>query len=157
MEGKVPDASRVITARLMVPLDANPYGSVHGGVIMRAIDEAAAVAAIRHARQNAVTASIDRLDFHGPSRVGELVTFKASVNQAFRTSMEVGVRVEVEDLLTGEIRHVASAYLTFVSLGSDGRPAPVPPLIPETDEDRRRADAASRRRRQRLGECCGSD
>ena len=151
--GKRPSESRLSTAILMVPLDANPYGSVHGGVIMRRIDEAAAVAAIRHARRNMVTVSIDRLHFRLPAHVGELVFFRANVNYAGRTSLEVGVRVEAENLFTGVVRHVASAYLSFVAMDEDGKPTPVPPLIPEDDEDRRRMTAAEERRRVRLGQC----
>lgn len=156
MQGKSPSQSRLATATLMVPLDANPYGSVHGGVIMRRIDEAAAVAAIRHARLNMVTVSIDRLHFHRPVHVGELVFFKANVNCVGRTSMEVGVRVEAENLFTGHVRHVASAYLSFVALDEDRQPTPIPPLLPETDEDRRRMTEAQERRRMRLGQCGGA-
>ena len=148
LPAKHPSQSRLTTATLMVPLDANPYGSVHGGVIMRRIDEAAAVAAIRHARRNMVTVSIDRLHFRLPAHVGELVFFKANVNYAGRTSLEVGVRVEAEDLISGQVRHVASAYLSFVALDENGKPAPVPPLIPEDDEDRRRMAEAEERRRE---------
>ena len=153
MPGKHPSESRLATATLMVPLDANPYGSVHGGVIMRRIDEAAAVAAIRHARKNMVTVSIARLHFLMPVHVGELVFFKANVNYAGRTSLEVGVRVEAEDLFTGVVRHVASAYLSFVAMDEHQKPTLVPPLIPEDDEDRRRMAEAEDRRRVRLGQC----
>ena len=137
-------------AQSMMPEHTNPYGNVHGGVIMKLIDEAAGVCAIRHARNNAVTASIDSLDLRTPVYVGELLLLKASVNLVGRTSMEVGVRVEAENLRTGEIRHTASAFLTFVALDDNGRPCPVPPLIMETEEQQRRNRDAAERRRIRL-------
>ncbi len=127
---------------LMSRWDANPYGNVHGGVIMKLIDTAAGVVAIRHCRSNVVTASIDRLDLLLPIFIGDFVTFKASLNLVGRTSMEMGVRVEAEDLRTGEIRKAASAYLIYVALDSDGRPTRVPPLILETEEDIRRNSEA---------------
>ncbi len=141
--------SRVHTAEMMQPHHANPAGNVHGGVIMKMIDDTAGVVAIRHARGNVVTASIDRLDFHAPVYVGNLVTLKASLNCVGRSSMEVGVRVEAEDLRTGEVRHTASAYLTFVALDEGGRPRPVAPLELESDEDRRRCESVRRRNEER--------
>lgn len=144
--------SRVTMSIMMQPQDANPEGIVHGGVVMKHIDDAAGVAALRHTRCNVVTASIDRLDFHNPAFIGNLLSLKASMNLVGTTSMEVGVRVETEDLKTGEIRHTASAYLTFVALDENYRPRPVPPLILETDEDRRRNRQARDRRRVRLTE-----
>ena len=152
MEGKRIKASSVIIAQVMIPQDANPAGNVHGGVIMKLIDTAAAVVATRHSRCNAVTASIDRLDFHHPVFVGDLLFFKASLNMVGRTSMEVGVRVEAENLISGELRHTASAYLTFVALDKDGRPQAVPPLIVETDDEKRRNREAKTRREVRLAE-----
>ncbi len=136
----------------MLPQYANPMGNVHGGVIMKHIDEAAGVTATRHARRPSVTASLDRLDFHYPVFVGNLLILKASVNMVGRTSMEVGVRVEAEDLRTGLVRHTASAYLTFVALDDNGRPTPVPPLTLESDEERRRHQEALNRRQTRLAE-----
>lgn len=132
--------------------DANNSGNVHGGVIMKLIDTAGGVAAIRHARCNAVTASIDRLDFYAPVFVGDFVTLKASVNYVGRTSMEVGVRVESENPLTGKIRHTSSAYLTYVALDSERRPNPLPPLILKTETDKRRNREAAFRRQVRLAE-----
>lgn len=152
MEGKRVDESRVVMAELMNPGDANPWGNVHGGVVMRLIDTAAGAAAIRHARTRTVTASIDRMDFHHPVFVGDLVTLKASVNMVGRTSMEVGVRVEAENLVTGEVRHTNSAYLTYVALDSEYRTTPVPPLILESEEDLRRNHQARARRELRLRE-----
>ena len=144
--------SRVTMSIMMQPQDANPAGIVHGGVVMKHIDDAAGVVALRHTRCNVVTASIDRLDFHNPAFIGNLLSLKASMNLVGTTSMEVGVRVETEDLRTGEIRHTASAYLTFVALDENYQPRPVPALILETDEDRRRNRQARDRRRVRLKE-----
>lgn len=150
MQGRTAAESRIVMAQQMNPQDANPYGNVHGGVLMKLIDTAAGAVAIRHSRSNAVTASVDRLDFHSPVFVGDLVTFKASLNMTGRTSMEVGVRVESENLRTGEIRKTASAYLTFVAIGDDGKPVEIPPLVPETEEDIRRNCEAKARRELRL-------
>lgn len=144
--------SSITIAQAMVTQDVNPAGNVHGGVIMKLIDTAAAVVASRHSRCNTVTASIDRLDFHHPVFVGDLLFFKASLNMVGRTSMEVGVRVEAENLITGEVRHTASAYLTFVALDKAGHPQAVPPLIVETDDEKRRNREAKTRREMRLAE-----
>ena len=152
MEGKRIRESTIIMAQLMNPEDTNIAGNVHGGVIMKLIDNAAGCAAARHARSNVVTASIDRLDFHNPVFVGDLVTLKASLNFVGKTSMELGVRVEAENLITGHIRHTASAYLTFVALDSNGRPFPLSPLVVETEEDKRRNQEAKERRKTRLAE-----
>lgn len=147
MENRVKKVSQssVVLAQIMLPADTNPAGNVHGGTIMKLIDNAAYVVAARHTGRNAVTASIDRLDFHYPVFLGNLVTLKASMNRAGRTSMEVGVRVEAEDLLSGEVRHTASAYLTFVALSAEGLPTTVPGLAAETDEERRRFAEADTR------------
>jgi uncharacterized protein (TIGR00369 family) len=159
MEGKSVSASRITMAVQMNPEDANPVGNVHGGVIMKYVDTAGGGVAVRHARNIAVTASIDRLDFHHPVYVGDLLILKASLNHVGRSSMEVGVRVEAENLLTGEVRHTASAYLTYVAINKEGKPQPVPPLILETEEDNRRNCEAGIRREIRLqgknrGESC---
>jgi uncharacterized protein (TIGR00369 family) len=139
-------------SELMMPNMANNLGQVFGGVILSLVDRVAAVAAIRHARQSCVTVSVDRVDFHEPIHLGELVIARASVNYVGRTSMEVGVRIEAEDLVTGVRRHTNSCYVTFVAIGTDGHPVPVRPLLLETEEDRRRHAAASARRRLRLEE-----
>lgn len=152
MEGKRVRDSSIVMAQMMIPQDANPAGNIHGGVIVKLIDTAGGVVAFRHARMNVVTASIDRLDFHHPVYIGDLLFLKASVNFVGRTSMEVGVRVEAENLLTGEVRKTASAYLTYVALDKNGRPAPVPPLILETEEEKRRYREAQKRRERRLAE-----
>jgi uncharacterized protein (TIGR00369 family) len=146
MNGKKVSESNTFMAIAMNPEDANPYGNVHGGVIMKHVDTAGGAAAIRHARTNCVTASIDRLDFHHPVFIGDLLTLKASINGVGKTSMEAGVRVEAENLRTGEVRHTASAYLTFVALDEEGRPTEVPPLIAETDDEKRRQCEAEVRR-----------
>jgi uncharacterized protein (TIGR00369 family) len=150
MEGKTVKETSVIIAQEMNPQDANPAGNVHGGVIMKLIDTAAGVVAKRHAGCNVVTASIDSLDFHNPVYVGDVVFFKASINYVGNTSMEVGVRVEAENPITGEVRHTASAYLTFVALDENGKPKKVPKLILETEEEKRRYKEAERRREVRL-------
>lgn len=136
-------------ARAMLPSDANPWGNVHGGEIMKLIDACAGAAAQRHSRSRVVTARIDELSFVAPVIVGDLVTAKASVNEVGRTSMEVGVRVEAENTLTGVVSHVASAYCVFVAIDDEGRPRAVPPLLAETDDDRRRMTAAKARRELR--------
>ncbi len=152
MEGKRVSESRVVLSQVMNPENANPAGNVHGGVIMKLIDTAAGVVALRHARANVVTASIDRLDFHSPVYVGDLVTLQASLNYVGRTSMELGVRVDSENPVTGHIRHTASAYLTFVALDGNNRPMPLPPMILETDDEKRRNMEAQLRREMRLAE-----
>ncbi len=152
LESKRVRDTSVTIAQVMIPQDANPAGNIHGGVIMKLIDTAGAVVASRHARANAVTVSIDRLDFHHPVFVGDLLFFKASLNMVGRTSMEIGVRVEAENLLTGQLRHTASAYLTYVALDREGKPTSVPSLTLETDEEIRRNREAIKRREVRLSE-----
>jgi acyl-CoA hydrolase len=127
-------------------------GHVFGGAVLSMMDKCAAIAAFRHSRNSVVTASIDRVDFREPIHLGDLVIMKASVNLAGRSSMEVGVRVEAEDLLTGRRRHTNSCYLTFVAVDRNGRPVEVPALQPETDEEIRRNAAAKERRQRRLEE-----
>jgi uncharacterized protein (TIGR00369 family) len=136
----------------MLPSDANPSGNVHGGTIMRLADTVGGVVAMRHCRRQVVTARIDEMSFLHPVFVGDLVTLKASVNDVGRTSMEVGVRVEAENLRTGKVAHTSSAHLVYVALDPEGRPAAVPPLIADTEDERRRmAEAKLRRtRRERL-------
>ncbi len=134
----------------MLPSDANPYGNVHGGEVMKLIDAVAGAAAGRHARARVVTARIDELSFVAPVYVGQLVTAKAAVNHVGTSSMEVGVRVEAEDMLTGAVAHVASAYLVYVATDERGKPTRVPPLVAESEEERRRMQAAEERRARRL-------
>jgi uncharacterized protein (TIGR00369 family) len=152
MEGKKVSESRVVMAQVMNPESANPAGNVHGGNIMKLIDIAGGVAATRHARVHVVTASIERLDFLCPVFVGDFLTLKASVNFVGKTSMEIGVRVEAENPLTGKTRHTGSAYLTYVALDLNSRPIQLPPLILETEEDRHRNREAANRKQTRLAE-----
>jgi acyl-CoA hydrolase len=148
-ERKTVRETQVTLSQLMLPKDANFMGTIHGGIIMKLIDEAAGVAAYRFCRRRAVTAHIDSIDFHHPVQVGALIVLKAQVNYAGKTSMEVGVRVESEDLPSGDVTHTNSAYLVFVALDESGRPAAVPTLVAETDDDRRRwIDAEDRRARR---------
>jgi len=132
--------------------DANSGGFVHGGVVMRLCDEAAGIAAIRHSGCRVVTAAMDRMTFLSPVRIGELLTCSAMVNAAWRTSMEVGVRLEAESPWEGSKRHTSTAYLTMVALDEHGEPTPVPPLEPQTDVERRRQREAELRRSNRLAE-----
>ena len=132
--------------------EANVAGNVHGGVIMHLCDEVAGIAATRHSGRRTVTAAMDRMNFLHPVYVGQLVTVKATVNAAWRTSMEVGVRVESENVVTGETEHTSTAYLTMVALDEENRPARVPPLRPDSTAERRRAREAQLRRDNRLEE-----
>jgi len=147
--GRPVAASRVSSCHLVMPNDLNFLGTIFGGKVMQYIDTTAAIAAMRHSRRVCVTASLDRLDFHVPIVGGHIIMLSASVNCAFRTSMEVGVRVEREDPLTGEIAHTASAYLTFVAIDASGGAVEVPPLLLETEEDHRRSAEALARRQAR--------
>ena len=137
---------QVLMSHMMLPTNANPFGHIHGGDIMKYIDDAAGVVAMKHARTTVVTASIDRLDFHKPVHIGNLLILKASLNATGRTSMEIGVRVEAEDLLKGVVTHIASAYLTFVALDENNRPAPVQPYEPQTRDGIRRKRQAQERK-----------
>jgi len=138
------------TSELMMPQHANNMGAVFGGVILSLMDKCGAIAAFRHSRSSVTTASIARVDFREPIHLGELVVMKASVNYVGRTSMEVGVRVEAEDLLTGVRRHTNSCYLTYVALDDHGAPMQVPPVVPETQDEKRRYDRAAKRRATRV-------
>jgi acyl-CoA hydrolase len=137
-------------SELALPNDANGLGNLLGGKLMHLMDIAGSLAAARHARTFVVTAAFDHMSFLAPVRIGQLVLLRSSVNRTFRTSMEVGVKAFVEDLLTGERKHVASAYLTFVALDAARKPVPVPPVIPETEEEKRRYAEAEERRAYRM-------
>src|SRR5579864_7139145 len=137
-------------SELALPNDANGLGNVLGGKVMHLVDLAGALAAIRHARRPMVTASVDHMNFLHPVKIGQLILLRSSVNRVFRTSMEVGVKVWVEDLQTGAVRHTSSAYLTFVALDPTGHPVPIPPVVPETEDEKRRYEEAARRRDYRL-------
>lgn len=148
--GKPVSASRTEMTEVVLPQDANVFGNILGGRVMHLVDIAAAITAHRHCRSMAVTASVDHIDFRNPIRVGEVIMLKASLNRAFHTSMEIGVKVFSEDILTGERKHTTSAYVTFVALDENYRPKPVPPVICKTPEDRRRYREALVRRKYRL-------
>ena len=139
-------------AEVVLPNDANPLNSLLGGRLMHFIDLAGAMAAHRHSRSYVVTASMDHIDFLAPVNVGDLLILRSSVNRAFHTSMEVGVKCWVENYISGDTRHVASAFLTFVAVDEHGKRKRVPPLIPETEEDKRRYEDAGRRRELRTEE-----
>ena len=147
---KTPSESLTTVSRIMMPMDANVAGNVFGGTILRLIDEVASIVAFRHARKNVVTASIDRMDFLGSVFIGDLLRLNASINYVHRTSMEIGVRVEAENPLTGQVRHTGTCFLTYVALDKNRQPTPVPPLTPETEEDKRRWAEAEVRRNLRL-------
>lgn len=144
------EESRVTLARVMGVMDANNYGDVHGGVIMRAVDEAGAVAAVRFSGGPAVTAFMDQMAFLEPVKLGDLLTTQAQVNWTGRTSMEVGVRVSVQRLSLAIELHVATAHLVFVAIDKEGKPRPVPPVLPQTEHDRLRFEEAQIRRTSRL-------
>ena len=152
MQAKSIAHSSVIMRHMVSQHDANLAGIMHGGVVMKHIDDAAGVVAIKHTGSNVVTASIDRLDFHNPVLIGNLLTIKACINMVGKTSMEIGVRVEAEDIISQTVRHTASAYLTFVALDQDNRPALVPPIEITTDAEKRRNQEALDRRQVRLAE-----
>jgi acyl-CoA hydrolase len=152
MEGRFVRESESDYSELALPNDANTFGNLLGGRIMHLVDLAGAIAAMKHCRNPVVTASVDHMDFIHPVKIGQLVRLRASVNRAFRTSMELGVKVWVEDLVTGAEKHVSSAYLTFVAIDANGNGVAVPPVIPETEEEKRRYEEAGRRREYRLAQ-----
>lgn len=142
--------SRSEYSEVCLPNDSNMLGNMLGGRVMHLVDLCGAIAGMRHARSAVVTASIDQMTFLHPIHVGELVMLKSQVNRVFRTSMEVGVKVLVENLFTGQVRHTSSAYLTFVAVDAAGHRLVLPPICPDTEEDRRRYEEAAARRAQRL-------
>lgn len=154
MQSKPMSFSRMQTVQQMTQQDANFAGNVHGGVIMKLIDSTAGIVAAKHCGTNVVTASIDRLDFHSPVFVGDILRVHANLNFTGRTSMELGVKVEAENFMTGEIRNTASAYLTFVSIDQFGKPMEIPQVIPETEDEIRRNKEASIRRKKRVEGFC---
>jgi acyl-CoA hydrolase len=150
MEGKAIRESVSEYSELALPTDANGLGNVLGGKVMHLVDLAAAMAAMRHARRPVVTASVDSFHFLHPVHIGHLIILRSSVNRVFRTSMEVGVKVMTEDLMTGEHLHTCSAYLTFVALDDERKPIQIVQAIPESDEEKRRYREAGERRENRL-------
>lgn len=150
IKGKTVRSSEVIMTQLVLPIHTNSLDTVFGGTVMSWIDIAAAIAAQRHSNLEVVTASIDQLNFIAPIKKGWVVNLKASVNYVSKTSMEIGVRVDAENPKTSEYFHTASAYLTFVALGSDGKPEQIAPLILESELEKKRFKAAEKRRELRL-------
>jgi acyl-CoA hydrolase len=150
LEGKTISQSRVTLTQLMGPGHANTMGNVHGGHIMKVCDEAGGMAAIKHARRPVVTVTVDSMAFHSPVQIGDLLTVTAEVTWVGRTSMETRVVVTAENVLSGRVTHTNTAYFVYVGLDEDGRPASVPPLICETDEDKARFERAAARQAYRL-------
>ncbi len=150
LKGRHPRESETVMSELMMPQHANIMGNVFGGVILSLVDRVAAVCAIRHANKQCVTVSVDKVDFREPIHVSELITAYARVNYAGRTSMEVGVKIIAENVLSGAKRHTNSCYVTYVALDDNGMPTPVPPIIPETADEKRRYDRAAQRRASRV-------
>lgn len=150
MKPKTVKESQVFTTELVLPNDTNQLGNLLGGTLMHWIDIAAAIAAQRHAERVCVTASVDELNFHDPIKLGEVVTLQASVNRAFRSSMEIGVVVTARGLRGSGPRKANNAYLTFVAIDEQGKPVSVPPVLPETEEEKRRFEEALERRQMRL-------
>jgi acyl-CoA hydrolase len=150
MEAKPVRESISEYSELALPNDANGLGNVLGGKVMHLVDLAGAMAGMRHARRPIVTAAVDSFHFLHPVHIGELIILRSSVNRVFRTSMEVGVKVVTEELMSGLRVHTCSAYLTFVALDSEGKAAPVPPVLPETADEIRRFEEAGERREYRL-------
>ncbi len=152
LKGKTVAQSATEMVEVVLPNDANPLGNILGGTVMHLIDIAGAISAHRHCRSIVVTASVDNLDFLHPIQVGQLIVLRAHVTRAFRTSLEVEVRVFLEDYLTGERRQTSSAFVTYVALDQEGHPKRVPPVIPRTGEEKRRYREALERRRRRLSQ-----
>ena len=142
--------SSLFASHLMMPQDANIQGNVYGGTIMKLMDEIAGVVAARHCRKNVVTASVDQMSFLKPVYIGNLLILKASVNYVGKTSLEIGVRIEAEDLTNRQIVHTGSSYMTFVALDDEGHPSLIPKVIPVTKEEKRRYNEAKARRAKRL-------
>ena len=150
LTGKSPSASHITLAQMMQPEYANYHGNVHGGMIMKLVDEAGGLACVRHSQRRVVTVTLDQLTFRQPIRIGDLVTLTAEVTYAGRTSMEAEVHVTAEDPVTGVCTHTNTAYLVYVAIDDAGKPTPVPPLIPENDEQRKRMEEAKARQAYRL-------
>ena len=152
LKAKPMSASQISIAQLMQPEHANNLGNVHGGWIMKLVDEAGALACMRHAQRRVVTVAIDQMVFRQPIRIGDLVNLKAEVTYAGRTSLEAEVQVTAEDPVSGKQTHTNTAYLVYVALDKNGQPAPVPPLLAETDEEKQRMRQAEKRQQRRLAQ-----
>ena len=145
MSTKTIKNSNVIMHELVLPNDTNVLGNVHGGRVMCLMDICAAMSAYKHARMPVVTASVDRLDFLAPAKKGDILKLQSSVNYAHKTSMEIGVRIDAENPFTGEVKHTATAYLTFVAIDDNNKPTEIPKIIPESDDENRRYERAKKR------------
>ena len=152
MEGKYVEESRIVLTQLMNVTDANTLGNVHGGLIMKLCDEAGGMAASKHSRNPVVTVAVDSMRFHSPVRIGDLLTVTAEVTWVGRTSMETRVYATAENVLTGEVTHTNTAFFVYVALDQHGRPTPVPPLLPQTEDEIRRFAEGQARQEQRLKE-----
>lgn len=155
MSKKTVSKSEVVMHELVLPNETNVHGNIFGGKVMYYMDMCAAMSAYKHARKPVVTASVDRLNFLAPAKMGDIIILKSLVNYVSKTSMEVGVKIESENPLTGEVRHTASAHLTFVALNKDNKPTSVDPIVPESDDEVRRYDRGKERyllRKQKLKE-----
>jgi uncharacterized protein (TIGR00369 family) len=150
LPAKTPSASRITLAQLMQPEHANTLGNVHGGWIMKLVDEAGALACMRHAQKRVVTVAVDRMTFRQPIRIGDLITLSAEVSYTGRTSMEAEVQVTAENPITGESTHTNTAYVVYVALDDQGQPTSIPPLLPENDAHRQRIAEAKARQSYRL-------
>lgn len=150
MEGKRVEESRIVLSQLMNVTHANTLGNVHGGLIMKLCDEAGGMAAAKHSRHPVVTVAVDSMHFHSPVRIGDLLTVTAELTWVGRTSMETRVYATSENVLTGKVTHTNTAFFVYVGLDQDGRPTPVPPLIPETETEKRRFTEAAERQKERL-------
>jgi len=151
-QGKKTSESTYTLCKVMLPADGNLAGNVFGGAILKLIEETAWIVSLRHCRMNVATVSIERMDFLSPIRVGDMLRMEAMINHVHHSSMEIGIRVEAEDPYTGEARHTGTCYLTYVALGKDGKPALVPSLILESQDEKRRWAEAEERRLERLKE-----
>ncbi len=145
MDSKTIKNSSVVMHELVLPNDTNVLGNVHGGRVMCLMDICAAMSAYKHTRKPVVTASVDRLDFLAPAKKGDILKLQSSVNYAHKTSMEIGVRIDAEDPFTGQVKHTATAYLTFVAIDDQNKPTEIPKIIPETDDETRRYERAKKR------------
>ena len=145
MDTKTIKNSKVVMHELVLPNDTNVLGNVHGGRVMCLMDICAAMSAYKHARKPVVTASVDRLDFLASAKKGDILKLQSSVNYAHVTSMEIGVRIDAEDPFTGDVKHTATAYLTFVAIDDKNKPTKIPKIIPETEDEKRRYERAKSR------------
>jgi uncharacterized protein (TIGR00369 family) len=150
MEGKRVEESRIVLTQLMNVTDANTLGNVHGGLIMKLCDEAGGMAAAKHSRHPVVTVAVDSMNFHSPVRIGDLLTVTAEVTWVGRSSMETRVYATAENVLSGEVTHTNTAFYVYVSLDANGRPTSAPPLIPQTETEKRRFAEGEERRKERL-------